>query len=320
METVRIKFSDFWKGFKPDNNYFFNSISGSYHIELSDNPDILIYSCYGNDYLNYNCTKVFYTAENVRPDFSACDFAISFDFNQHPDHYRLPLFVLYIDQLNALPVLLKPKIREEILQKWRAKKKFCCMVVSNPNADKRIDFFRQLSSYKKVDSGGRLLNNVGGPVEDKLDFIKDYRFVIAFENEVAEGYTTEKIFEPLLAGCIPLYWGNPLIEKDFNPAVFLHLSSSKSMNEFIGEIIQIDNNEDKAMEILMAPVFKDNFIPEYIDKRKIVEFFEKVFQHKYHRRPVAITARGKVYKYKMKTQNFISLSKRLINKMTKIIR
>ena len=37
---------------------------------------------------------------------------------------------------------------------------------------------------------------------------------IAFENSSFPGYTTEKIFEPMLEGSIPIYWGNPRVDED----------------------------------------------------------------------------------------------------------
>ena len=64
-----------------------------------------------------------------------------------------------------------------------AKRKFCAFVVSNSNANGiRRDFFETLSEYKKVDSGGRYLNNVGGAVKDKIEFCSQHKFTIAFEN------------------------------------------------------------------------------------------------------------------------------------------
>ena len=66
------------------------------------------------------------------------------------------------------------------------------------------------------------LNNVGGPVKNKIDFIMDHKFTIAFENSSYPGYTTEKIFEPMLVNSIPLYWGNPLVDRDFNTKSFLN--------------------------------------------------------------------------------------------------
>lgn len=80
-------------------------------------------------------------------------------------------------------------------------RKFCSFVVSNSQFSDplRKRFFERLCKYKKVDSGGRYLNNIGGPVRDKLAFCRGYKFNIAFENSSVDGYTTEKIMEAYAA-------------------------------------------------------------------------------------------------------------------------
>jgi len=318
MDKIKIKFTDFWFGFDPFNNFFYKLLNKKYQVILDDNPDIVIYSCYGTKYLVYTCTRVFYSAENLRPDFSGCDFAITFDFNKSAYHYRLPLYALYIDQNK----LLQQKNREELLKNWRKKNKFCCMVVSNGTSKKRVDFFKKLSAYKKVDSGGKYLNNVGGPISDKLDFIKDYRFVISFENAAYPGYTTEKIVEPLITGCIPLYWGNPLVAKDFNLNCFLNLSDEKNEEDFIKEIIAIDNDEEKALQILMAPVFSNNIIPSFIDEKNLLNFFLSILEFSKKGQPIATTFKGTVHKVNIKAQYCISLmfgiSNRLLSDLKKL--
>ena len=80
----------------------------------------------------------------------------------------------------------------------------------------------KLSKYKRVDSGGRHLNNIGGPVDDKLEFQKDYKFSIAFENSAFPGYLTEKLPEAVIAQTLPIYWGDKLVHRDFNTARFLN--------------------------------------------------------------------------------------------------
>ena len=97
MRKVELDFSDFWRGFDKYDNYFYRLLSKKFKVELSDNPDFLIYSCYGNEHRKYSCTKIFYASENMRPDFWDCDFAFTFDFNSSVKHYRLPLYVLYDD-------------------------------------------------------------------------------------------------------------------------------------------------------------------------------------------------------------------------------
>jgi hypothetical protein len=109
-----------------------------------------------------------------------------------------------------------------------------------------------------------------------MEFIKDYRFVIAFENASYPGYTTEKILEPFLAGCIPLYWGNPLIEKDFNRKSFLNLDNNVTETEFIKNIIEIDTNETKAITMLTEPIFA-NFTSQKYELKKTLDFFSVVY-------------------------------------------
>jgi hypothetical protein len=43
-----------------------------------------------------------------------------------------------------------------------------------------------------------------------------YRFVLAFENSICPDYVTEKFFDPLAAGSVPVYRGAPNIA-DFAP-------------------------------------------------------------------------------------------------------
>ena len=103
---IKLAFVDFWGGFIPDNNYFFNLLSKHFNIELSENPDFLIYSCFGGKHARYNCTKIFYTGENVRPNYWETDFSISFDYpSNNGRNIRYLLYNLYGD----LTVLLNPK-------------------------------------------------------------------------------------------------------------------------------------------------------------------------------------------------------------------
>ena len=44
-----------------------------------------------------------------------------------------------------------------------------------------------LQAYKRVDLGGRWMNNVGGPVADKAAFQSRCKFAIAFENASSPG-------------------------------------------------------------------------------------------------------------------------------------
>jgi hypothetical protein len=279
MKEIKINFVDFWPGFDKTNNYFYNLLVQKYQVRLDENPDVLFYSCYNKEYLNYDCPRIFYTPENVRPDFSACDFAFSFDYNTRKNHFRLPLYSMYVELLGLLDKLETLKTREEAREIWRTKTKFCCMVVSNPNSPKRLEFFKNLSKVKHVDSGGSVLNNIGGRVADKVEFIKDYKFVISFENSEYDGYTTEKIMEPIHADCIPIYWGNKLVDKDFNAERFLDYNTFQSEEELINRLLEIDQNEELAINILTQHTFNLDKIPHKEESQEVLGILSAILEN-----------------------------------------
>lgn len=285
MNEIKINFVDFWPGFDKTNNYFYNLLAQKYNVSIDDHPEVLFYSCYNKSYLNYSCKRIFYTPENERPDFSACDFAFSFDYNKRKNHFRLPLYAMYVDLLHMKPKIESSLSREEALKAWKAKSKFCCMVVSNANATKRLDFFKALSKVKQVDSGGGTLNNVGGKVPNKMEFIKDYKFVIAFENSQYDGYTTEKILEPIYTDCIPIYWGNKCVDKDFNPERFIDYNQFDSEKELIDRLLEIEQDEELAVSMLMQPAYSFNRIAHEEEKQLVLQILTGIIENK--QKPIA---------------------------------
>ena len=271
MKTIKVKFVDFWENFDPRHNFIADIISKKYRIELSNAPDYLIFSVFGYENIDYhNCTKIFYSGENITPDFNICDYAIGFNFLSFGDRYiRMPFYTAYGVRQLATPKVIVPEV---VLNR-----KFCSFVVSNAKgAPERERFFQLLSEYKQVDSGGRYKNNVGGPVPDKNDFIKNYKFNIAFENSMCDGYTTEKIMEPMLVNSVPIYWGNKLIDRDFNPASFVNVSSYSSLEEAVEHIVRLDQNDDEYLSLLSAPWFNEE---NYLNwEEQLIAFFDNIFE------------------------------------------
>ena len=284
--SLKINFSDFWEPFKKEDNFFYNLISKWYDIEIAEDPDFLFFSCYGKDYLKFKCIRIFFASENMRPDFFQCDYAISFDYIKRRNHFRFPLYQLYIDGHGYYEKLVKKVTIEEARVIWRQKSKFCCMLVSNPNSKKRIEFFHALSAIMPVDSGGRYLNNIGYQVEDKMAFIKDYKFVFAFENSNYPGYTTEKILEPLVVKSIPIFWGNEYVGNDFNKDSFINLDDDSGFQQCIDRILLLNDNEDMAVKMIMEERFT-NPENEHVQAMEAVStFLKEIFINK-KSKPVA---------------------------------
>jgi hypothetical protein len=278
MKTLKIDFCDFWPDFDKSQNFFINMLSNYFDVQIVSNPDFLFFSNYGSAHLSYTCIKIFYTGESTPPDYLQCDYSISFELEENDRNLRLPLYFLYGD---VNEILSPKKPFSEIRNQHN---RFCNMVVSNGDSKKRIDFFHQLSKYKQVDSGGRFLNNIGGHVEDKKKFISSYKFTFAFENIIYPGYTTEKVFEPMLCGSMPIYWGNPKVNLDFNTKSFVCWDDYGSDEAVINRIIELDQNDSLYEEVYMEPFFNGNKLNKYCDEQRVLNFLTKIFSSHFRNR------------------------------------
>lgn len=280
MKAIHLKFLDFWQEFDVTKNIFLDHLNKHYNVILSDNPDYIIYSVFGHNYLNYNCIRIFYTPENIRPDFNLCDYAIAFDWMTFEDRYlRLPVYMLYDADIEK--AMVKHHISNEELTK---KHKFCDFIYSNHNAHPaRRKFFELLNAYEKVDSGGKYLNNLGYCVRDKLDFQTNYKFSIAFENSSTSGYTTEKIIQAFAAKTVPIYWGNPLISKEFNTKAFINCHEYESFEDVIKKIMEVDENDDLYLSMLQSPIYENINCADIPSITSLGGFLDNIFNQELDR-------------------------------------
>jgi hypothetical protein len=305
MKKVKVNFVDFWPTFKKDNNYFFNLLSSKYRVTIdTEDPDLLFFSVdyskrrLRDAYTSHRCKKIFYTGENVRAnlDFPGSieyasysigksDFAFTFDHTPDPRSYRLPLWSLFINWFDIPytddrdPAYLIPL--NDLMQRQRNKKsKFCNFVFSNSSGE-RLNILNSIQSYKHVDCAGRLHNNMGtsipgrGDQHYKVDFLKDYKFTIAAENSSHNGYTTEKIIHPLSVGSIPIYWGSPSVETDFNKDCFINAADFFSFKDLASYVRMVDNDDTLVAQYQEAPVFPNNQIPDSVRPESVLKFFEE---------------------------------------------
>jgi alpha(1,3/1,4) fucosyltransferase len=277
-KKLKVAFTDFWvPGNQIVNDYLFQLLSKAYDLEISEDPDILFYSCFGIENLKYRCLKIFYTPENFKPDFHLCDYAFSFEPTssrnlQLPNFVRHPYFQEFIH--NDLPQHIN-KLKQQ------PKDRFCNFLYSNDSARVRQQFCKALSNYKHVDCPGKVLNNMPSiPTswDKKLEFLSHYKFTIAFENQSAPGYTTEKIYHPLLVGSIPIYWGNPNASDYFNPDCFINCHDYESFDEVIDRVIEIDSNKELYNRYLNASPVDDQSLLKNLTESSILNYFKLIFQ------------------------------------------
>ena len=284
--TVRVAFADQHRGFDPHHNDYLPLLETHYEVIVTDDhPEYLIYSVFGNDHLSYDCIRIFYTGECLVPNFNECDYAVGFDRIEFGDRYlRFPYYLFHGYEKEYLSLKNRKIFTKEDLNQ---KEGFCSFVVSNCFAqDKRSELFHKLNEYKEVASGGRYLNNVGGPIIDKLGFTEKHKFAIACENACYSGYVTEKIVDAFAGYAIPIYYGDPDVTKDFNPNAFINCNDYQNFDEVLERVKEIDQNDDLYLEMINEPP-----VLEFLDTDAFEKYLSYIIDQDYEkafRRPVSM--------------------------------
>ncbi len=204
--------------------------------------------------------NIFSTGESISPDLNIFDYAVVFDRNLYDGDriFRVPSIFRYKEPfIEEIPYTgLSTK---ELLGK---KTKFCNFIYSNPEAHENRDkLFYKLCEYKKVDSLGPHLNNVGNQTSRNMtDWRKrsimdriPYKFSIAAENVTFAGNITEKLISCFQAGTIPIYWGDPTVSEEFNEEAFINCHNYNSLDDVLKRVKEIDRNDELWCEIVSQP-------------------------------------------------------------------
>lgn len=276
---IKIRYVDFWANCDFENHILTRALRENYDVEIvnDDTADYVFFSIFGDEhwFLPERCIKIFYTGENVCPDFNACDYGIGFEWLDYGDRYlRFPNYYAtkFFERTTRL-------MEDKHLRPIPEKTEFCSFVVSNPQGNPiRKQLFEELSEYKQVNSGGRWLNNVGGPVLDKLEFERRHKFSICCENSSHSGYTTEKLIESFAAQTVPIYWGDPDVTKIFNRKAFINAMDYKSLDDLMEVIHAIDIDDKLYEHMLKEPAMIARNMT--LDEQYLVmcEFLEKVVE------------------------------------------
>lgn len=275
MRTINLAFEHLYDDFDVTNNIFtdllsnyFNICICSYKTKSPEDIDLLIYSSfYTLENRNLiedhyaDVKKLFISGENESPNFNICDFAVTCnDISFGNRHFRLPYYAMSYYNKELL---------ERTWDDSMFDRKFCSFVVSNYNLSNpaRFNVFQMLNNeYTKVDSGGMAFNNIGtSGVEDKHEFISQYKFNIAGENSFVDDYVTEKIMDAFAARSIPIYIGTDKIFRDFNKEAFIYLENY-DYEKLLNEVRKVNEDKELYKHMMTVPIFnRDGVMDEYID-------------------------------------------------------
>lgn len=190
--------------------------------------DISVFSVFGwrkMIALNRSDVKIFMARENLHrsnwqeyEDLAlnerSIDLSLGFDNDINDKRYlRFPLWITW---------LFPPEVAYEDIKAFCNKvntpenssydnRRFCAMVNSHDDEGRR-ELYSEISSIGHIDSCGRFMHNCDDLKtqyqDNKVQLLRNYRFNLCPENSNHPGYCTEKVFEAIAAGCIPLYWGS----------------------------------------------------------------------------------------------------------------
>ena len=268
QKTIRIWFADFWPEWNVE-DFITPILSNEYSVILDKNkPDILFHSIFNRmqESPKYTCKKVLILAENWRPSQFSTNYSVSFD-PYTGTNYRLPLWQMYC--------LLKPNFIQRLLDRKTVQdfERFCAFTVSNGSNHLRSTHFDILNKYKKVHAYGKVRTNTlelrkategvyWRDAKDNFFLEHPHKFMMAYENTSYPGYSTEKIMDAFLVGSLPIYWGDPKIEKDWNPKAFINVMKNSNWLDIVKKL---DNDKSFWLDMYLEPVFTSEQQERHLD-------------------------------------------------------
>ena len=219
-----VRFYNFWDEDNPD-MWFYRFIHERKLLE-GKSRSVCFYSTFGcRDILRHTKgdVNIFFTGENLKKSNHSSfadhylnedfiDFAMGFESFEDPRYLRFPLWIMYMFDPSSNDKDIKRRCKELMYPTIGYHNRFACHVSSEDVLGIRTVICEQLSQIEPVDCAGKVMHNCDDLWkkygDDKKRFISEYKFNICPENSNCMGYVTEKLFQAIDAGCIPVYWGS----------------------------------------------------------------------------------------------------------------
>jgi hypothetical protein len=229
-------------------------------------------------FLNRSDIKLFYTFENVHVYLSPwrlyedlmlkdkrINLSIGFDYLDNYKYIRFPYWITTMlqptDSLNSIQNIInsiegnKNSINRE---------KFSAFICRLDYFGDRAKFADLVAQINPINFPGNFRHNDDSLQknynDDKIEYLKQFKFNLCPENSDNNGYVTEKIFDAIKAGCIPIYWGsenNPEPEI-LNQSRILFLKLDEDNTDVINKIKFLNENPQAYQEFVNQTVFQPN--------------------------------------------------------------
>lgn len=225
--------------------------------------------------------RIFFTGENIHSTLvndrytlinqaylSKFDLSLGFDYETIEDkvnYMRLPLWILYLIPFDATFEDIRDLIKNLNHPQHRSAvyhTRFGCNISKHDNNGIRRKMITLLSKIDEIKCAGNFMNNTSELrnefKDNKLHYLRNFKFNICPENSNFPGYVTEKIFESIQAGCIPIYWGseNKPEPEILNPDAILFYCDTRE-EELFEKIKMLHENISAYEDFIRIPPFRE---------------------------------------------------------------
>lgn len=244
---------------------------------LSGKPKMKVglYSIFAPDWLTIfdNCDlRVFVARENLHKlgmkswehqflDDKRFQLSIGFDKMNHDQYLRIPFWMTW-NTFQPTDTYEEVKARVRHMNSTQNhsydNRKFACFLCSHPDAG-RLHLYERLSSVGRVDCDGKAFHNNDTLCmvhqDNKLSYLRDYRFNLTPENSNDPYYCTEKLMEAFQAGTVPIYFGcNNQPEPDvINPKAVVFIEQEEIPEHQLKMIAELNSNKEAYLEFATQP-------------------------------------------------------------------
>lgn len=239
---------------------------------------IALYSVFGPRWMTVfdrADARIFVERENLhKPHFIGLQhrylddqkFQLSLGFDEiiHPQYMRFPFWLMW----TLFPATVDYKmIRQHVEQANHIcpeieGKKFCAYVCSHDDLNRK----RIHSEFDAIDTlncPGRLFHNDDSLKtdynDDKIEYLRHFKFNLTPENSDYENYVTEKLFEAIASGTVPIYNGsnnNPepdIINRD--AVIFIKLGQDNP--DAVRLVRELHRDDKKYHDFACQPRYKN---------------------------------------------------------------
>ena len=280
---MKISFTQFWPGFKPDENFFFRLLESQELdpglLKRSERTsDLEIVSVFparkdlikkkvmsvlrksasgGSEQALANTTdnlplrignkRIWFTGENIRvPIGQDFDFSLSYEQdNYHSSNLYFPLWYTALDWFGS------PEFSHRVGKNLTAKELLEPRILERTPTKFACAFIgnphpmrsRAINDLSRLGVVDVFGKAVGRPVKHKAEIAADYKYMICFENDLYPGYVTEKALDAYHSGTVPLYWGDFGNDGAINHDSVLNLANFENLDSFVDYVASLSNRQ-----------------------------------------------------------------------------